>query len=135
MKKNYYGFKHEVVAEKFKGDLTYIGDFMVRGNLWAVYKNAKPAYELGHKEYMLLCTTHVSGATQEDINTSRFYNGILCLECGEILFSYYQHDYKTCGCANGAMVDGGGAYSRFGAKSLDRIRQIQYDCLEKKIVK
>ena len=50
------------------------------------------------------------------------YNSVTCLECGKTLVSYHRHDYKTCGCANDAMVDGGTEYGRYGAKDLDKIK-------------
>ena len=49
------------------------------------------------------------------------YNAIKCLECGETIVSRSRHDYVTCGCPNGAMVDGGNDYERYGAKDMDRI--------------
>jgi len=52
------------------------------------------------------------------------YNGVKCLECGEVLVSYSVHDYKTCGCPNDTMVDGGLAYSRYGGMSLEKIQKI-----------
>lgn len=56
------------------------------------------------------------------------YNAVKCLECDELLVSYNRHDYKTCGCPNGAMVDGGMDYSRYGAKDMSKIEKIDiYD--------
>jgi len=56
------------------------------------------------------------------------YNAVRCLECNELLVSYSRHDYKTCGCPNGAMVDGGTAYGRYGAKDMSKIEKIDvYD--------
>jgi len=49
------------------------------------------------------------------------YNAVTCTECKELLVSYSVHDYKTCGCPNDAMVDGGLSYSRHGAKDMDKI--------------
>ena len=49
------------------------------------------------------------------------YNAIKCLECGETIVSRSRHDYVTCGCPNGAMVDGGNEYERYGAKDMDKI--------------
>jgi hypothetical protein len=45
-------------------------------------------------------------------------NRIQCRECGEVLTSYNRHDYKTCGCENATMVDGGTDYQRYGGKDL-----------------
>ena len=50
------------------------------------------------------------------------YNSVTCLECNETIVSYHRHDYKTCECSNGAMVDGGTAYLRYGAKDMSKIR-------------
>jgi hypothetical protein len=49
------------------------------------------------------------------------YNAIKCLECGETIVSYSRHDYNTCGCPNGAMVDGGNEYERYGAIDMEKI--------------
>ena len=52
------------------------------------------------------------------------YNAVKCHECEETIVSYSRHDYKTCGCPNGAMVDGGLDYARYGAKTLKKITSI-----------
>lgn len=41
-------------------------------------------------------------------------NAKRCLACGVELESTHRHDYRTCGCPNGTMLDGGLAYSRWG---------------------
>lgn len=51
------------------------------------------------------------------------YNSITCDECGETIVSYHRHDYKTCGCLNEAMVDGGTEYLRYGANNMSKIKQ------------
>tara|TARA_R110002126_G_scaffold265408_1_gene408577 strand:- start:114 stop:527 length:414 start_codon:yes stop_codon:yes gene_type:complete len=48
-------------------------------------------------------------------------NRVQCKNCAEILTSYNRHDYKTCGCENQTMVDGGTAYQRYGGKDLDLV--------------
>lgn len=48
-------------------------------------------------------------------------NRIICLECAEVLTSYYTHDYKTCNCANQTMIDGGLDYQRYGGVDLHKI--------------
>lgn len=50
------------------------------------------------------------------------YNSITCNECNETIVSYHRHDYKTCSCPNEAMVDGGTAYLRYGAKNMSKIK-------------
>jgi hypothetical protein len=37
------------------------------------------------------------------------------------LTSYHRHDYKTCGCTNETMVDGGNEYQRYGGLNLDLV--------------
>ena len=48
-------------------------------------------------------------------------NRVQCRECGEMLTSYHRHDYKTCGCTNETMVDGGNEYQRYGGLNLDLV--------------
>lgn len=48
-------------------------------------------------------------------------NRIQCKSCGEVLTSYNRHDYKTCGCENETMVDGGNDYQRYGGKDLSLV--------------
>jgi len=48
-------------------------------------------------------------------------NRVQCKSCGEVLTSYNRHDYKTCGCENETMVDGGTDYQRYGGKDLDLV--------------
>ena len=48
-------------------------------------------------------------------------NRVQCKNCGEVLTSYNRHDYKTCGCENETMVDGGNDYQRCGGKDLDLV--------------
>ncbi len=40
--------------------------------------------------------------------------GVECPVCKKRMFSFYRHDYKTCGCPNDTMVDGGRDYLRYG---------------------
>jgi len=49
-------------------------------------------------------------------------NSVTCLECGETLISEHVHDYKTCGCPQATMCDGGGDYGRFGGKDLAKVQ-------------
>jgi hypothetical protein len=48
-------------------------------------------------------------------------NRVQCRECGEVLTSYHRHDYKTCGCTNETMVDGGTNYQHYGGLNLDLV--------------
>ena len=49
---------------------------------------------------------------------SKRIGGVQCPECKKRMFSFYRHDYKTCGCKNETMVDGGRDYLRYGWKTL-----------------
>jgi hypothetical protein len=55
-------------------------------------------------------------------NKQIVYNSVTCQECMETIVSYHRHDYKTCSCPNQAMVDGGTAYLRYGAKNMNKIK-------------
>lgn len=48
-------------------------------------------------------------------------NAIRCLDCETTIESTHRHDYRTCGCPNGAMVDGGLDYQRYGAVDISRV--------------
>lgn len=48
-------------------------------------------------------------------------NRVQCKSCGEVLTSYNRHDYKTCGCDNETMIDGGTYYQRYGGKDLSLV--------------
>lgn len=54
------------------------------------------------------------------------YNAVKCLVCNETIVSRSVHDYKTCGCENEAMVDGGNEYARYGAVDMSKITKITY---------
>ena len=45
-------------------------------------------------------------------------NAIQCNKCGDIIESFFVHDYKTCSCG-ACSVDGGNYYFRRCAKSHD----------------
>lgn len=49
------------------------------------------------------------------------YNAVTCLDCLDTIVSYHRHDYKTCGCENQAMVDGGTDYIRYGGKDMKKV--------------
>lgn len=57
-----------------------------------------------------------------DLNKQLVHNSVQCLQCNEVLVSYHRHDYKICSCPNEAMVDGGTAYLRYGAKNMNMIK-------------
>ena len=48
-------------------------------------------------------------------------NRVQCKSCGQVLTSYHRHDYKTCGCENETMIDGGNDYQRYGGKDLNLV--------------
>jgi hypothetical protein len=49
------------------------------------------------------------------------YNAVTCLACHKTLESRSRHDFKSCGCPNRAMVDGGHAYTRYGAEDMSKL--------------
>ena len=122
MKKNYYGFDHKKINDKFTGGLTYINDVCVNGeyNPVAVYKADNPDTTKGHKKYLLLQTTSrgglVRGMTPEEIEPFRYQEGVICHVCQDVLYSVYRHDYRSCTCGN-VSIDGGPGYTRIIPKS------------------
>lgn len=130
---NYYGLKHEEVAKKFTGGLTYVRSFQIRGNTWAVYKAANPDRELGRKDYMMLGKQpltdkwYVSGCTPEDMEKERYQDAVMCANCQTVLYSINRHHYHTCDCENKTMVDGGKDYLRCGGVQMDLVLQVRLD--------
>lgn len=54
------------------------------------------------------------------------HEGVLCLSCGKVLISYFRHDYKTCGCPQETMIDGGQIdYVRIGGADMSLVRQVE----------
>ena len=51
--------------------------------------------------------------------------GVQCPQCGKHMFSYHRHDYRTCGCPNETMIDGGKDYLRCGG--VDRPEVIEWN--------
>lgn len=53
------------------------------------------------------------------------HEGVVCLCCGKILISYDRHDYRTCGCPQDTMIDGGQIdYVRYGGYDMDLFRPV-----------
>lgn len=46
---------------------------------------------------------------------------VKCLKCEKVLESLYRHDFKTCGCDNETMVDGGTDYTRIGGMDMEYV--------------
>lgn len=51
-------------------------------------------------------------------------NAAKCLACGVTVESFTRHDYRTCGCDNDVMVDGGLAYLRRGARDWSLVEDL-----------
>lgn len=137
---NWYGIKHDEVPKKFEGELTYVRTFQVRGGIYAVYKNANPDRNKGHKDYMMLGQDpltrqwYVSGISAEDMEKERFQEAVLCAQCDTIIYSIGVHHYHKCGCPNQTMVDGGKAYLRNGGKDRSKVIDIMLDLITGEIV-
>lgn len=54
-------------------------------------------------------------------------NAARCLACGVTIESKHRHDYKTCGCPNETMVDGGHAYLRRGAVDWGQVEDLSLE--------
>jgi hypothetical protein len=55
----------------------------------------------------------------------KYPNVIKCLQCKTVLVSFHRHDYKTCGCPNETMIDGGYDYLRCGGKDVNLIQVLR----------
>lgn len=86
-----------------------IREFMTKENLWQI---PTPPQEIPEE--------------QEVEDTQIVYNAVKCLVCGTTITSNHVHDYKTCGCENKAMVDGGLDYARYGAVDINKIIKLTY---------
>jgi len=123
--KNHFNFDLEYINKKFSGGLTFINSFCVGEEYLPVslYKAAKPDKSKGHKKYMLLQITQggqglVRGRSSKEMETERYRKGIHCLNCNEVIFSSYRHDYSTCSCG-GCDVDGGKDYFKYGGEDFN----------------
>lgn len=142
IKKNeYLPLDHEAVCRLMEGELTFVNYMNVgsQGDVTAaIYRAAKPNLEKGHKEFMLLYyqgdQLMVSGMTREQIKKYSKAKGVLCTSCDTFLFSVYRHDYHTCGCPNGTLVDGGRDYLKTGGADLGKIVSGTIDLLNDQIV-
>lgn len=138
--KNWYGFNHEVVRERFEGDLTYVCELPLtlktgRGEIRlpaSLYKAANPNRDKGHKEYMALFRNGdglmVTGRELPELSKDRYVYGMRCLECDDVIFSMTRHDFTRCSCG-ACFVDGGTDYFRAGAKSFERTSKAWIDLM------
>lgn len=61
------------------------------------------------------------------------YPGILkCMQCNKILVSFHRHDFKSCGCPNDTIIDGGYDYLRCGGKDLKKIQILRITTARKR---
>lgn len=122
LKDPWYGFDHKKVAKKYRGGLTFLNEFCVKGeyNPVAVYLAKNPDVSKGHKRYMLLQKDPlqpgmgiVRGMTEEEMKKERYQGALHCLKCNYIIFSANRHDYHPCKCKDGRVcIDGGKDYTK-----------------------
>lgn len=57
-------------------------------------------------------------------------NYVICKKCKETLFSFYQHDFKSCTCQEN-FIDGGFCYNRYsGELKEDEIKNLMSEIRE-----
>lgn len=138
---SWYSFKHDEVAKRFGGDLTFCAEFCVNGEYSpvAVYKAKSPDKSKGHKKYMLLQLQNdsglVRGMTQKEINKWRYQEAIHCLNCNTILYSINRHHYHGCGCEKEVTIDGGKDYTKVGYQEGSLYKMVILDLLTGKVKK
>lgn len=130
----YWGFNHEAVAKQFGGDLSFVNEFCVNEEYMpvAVYRAAKPDRKKGHKKYMLLQMQGkqglVRGMSAKEMETWRYQDGLLCLDCNTVIYSTMRHDMHSCECGE-ISVDGGREYLRC-SYGHGRSKMVKIDLLE-----
>jgi hypothetical protein len=125
MKRNWYGFNHEVVDQKFEGGLTYITDFCINDEYQpvAVYKVAEPNRDKGHKDYLILSlqtktSMIVRGLNEDEIQKYRYQAAVRCKNCQDVIYSVMRHDNRSCNCGR-VSIDGGRDYCRLSFDKAD----------------
>jgi hypothetical protein len=145
----YYGLVHSAVNQKFTGGLTFLCEMTIRGEYrpWAFYLCADPDRSKGHKEIVMIRVDGgddelskkvlwVTGMALEDFKKKwAKHDAVKCLECGRVMHSINRHDYKTCGCPQKTMVDGGRDYLRCGGVSMAKVQVGTIDFLSGKFSK
>ena len=100
-----------------EGDLSYIGDWQVKGARCSVYCAANPNREKGHKDYVLLYkkgyTLYVSGIDKKEMAGECTQPAVHCLNCDDVIWSVHRHDFHYCSCES-VFIDGGKDYLRCG---------------------
>lgn len=89
-----------------------IREFMKEHDLWKIPTPPQKVKHIPEKE--------------PEVSEQIVYNAVRCDVCEVTINSTYVHDYKTCGCENKAMVDGGLDYARYGAVDINKITKITY---------
>lgn len=109
-------------------ELSKISDFLEELEAMTEDKSTAKAIRMFMKEQGLwkIPTPPQTSVPETVVSTKIVHNAVHCHVCDKTIISYHTHDYKTCGCENEAMVDGGLAYARFGAKDMDKITKITY---------
>lgn len=127
---NWYGFDHKKVSETLGSEVEFCNSFCVNGEYRpvAVYKAKNPDRSKGHKDYVLLTDKFIRGMDQDEIDKFRYQQGIVCLKCGDAMFSVNRHDFKYCQCGSCA-VDGGREYLKILGFPSD-YKTIDIDLLE-----
>lgn len=144
---SFYNFKHDEVAKRFGGNLSFCAEFCVNGEYSpvAVYKAKTPDKSKGHKKYMLLQLQQhdpndpprglVRGMNQKEINKWRYQEAIHCLNCDTILYSINRHHCHGCGCDKEVSIDGGKDYTKISYTDASLYKMVTLDLLTGKIKK
>jgi hypothetical protein len=148
---NWYGFNHEVVANRFK-DTEYVNTFCVLGEYYpvAVYRCLKPNRKKKHKDYLLLQIINdpdsleygakdkrvliVRGMDQAQMNEFRYRDALHCKRCDDVIYSIYRHHMHSCSC-NSVAVDGGDDYLKISGDGYpDHAAVVTWDLLTDGII-
>lgn len=134
MIKNWYGFDHKKVREKFEGNVIYLNDLCVNDEYdpVAVYKSLNPNRKK-HREYLLLQRGPtgrllIRGMDQEEMDKWRFQDGVKCNLCQDVIYSVNRYDFRSCKCGS-VSIDGGKCYTKLSWEKNNNFTCVTVDLL------
>lgn len=120
----YWGFNHKEVLKRFNAT-KFIGEFCIK-NLYdipvAIYYSANPDKSKGHSNYFYLLVDMseklcINSIEESVIEANRKQIAVHCLECDEVIYSNFRHNFVTCSCSK-VSIDGGKNYTKVSGESF-----------------
>lgn len=126
------GLKKMFPGSKFIGEIAYKGlDVPV-----AIFHQPKPDLSKNHKEYFGLFkfkdSYHIIGFDKKDMLKHAIHDAVHCLKCGDVIYSRWVHDFRSCKCRK-TNIDGGKEYTKIGGDA-DNYKLVKADILNEVIL-